>query len=200
MNLRFATPVDAPALARLHLETLPVGESDLSPLGERLIRHFYARSIERGAAQVCVAEEDAQLLGYILVTDDIGTMFQRSLLAGPGDVAAFLWKSDPLGLARAFAAKLASGTVTVASAPEIVYVGVAARARGRRLGRLLMYEGQKRLDAAGLRGYQLTVHADNAAALRLYQDCGFEVVQRFRKGGREMLRMVCNVSPPPAPA
>ena len=55
MNLRPATVADAPALARLHLETLPTGVSDLSPLGERLVRHFYARAIERGVATVRVA-------------------------------------------------------------------------------------------------------------------------------------------------
>jgi len=200
MNVRVATPADAPALARLHLETLPADLSDLSPLGEELVRHFYARSIERGAAQARVAEEDGQLLGFVLVTDDIGTMFQRSLLAGPGDALTFIRKSNPIGLARALVAKLTSGTVTVASAPELVYLGVSERARGRRLGRILTYEGQKLLDDAGFRGYQLTLRADNQHALRVYEACGFEIVRRFVKSGREHLLMVCNVSPPPLPA
>jgi hypothetical protein len=83
MNLRPATVADAPAIARLHLETLPAGVSDLSPLGERLVRHFYARAIERGVADVRVAEENGELLGFVVVTPDIGTMFPRALLAGP---------------------------------------------------------------------------------------------------------------------
>jgi ribosomal protein S18 acetylase RimI-like enzyme len=199
MNFRSAMPADAPALARLHLETLPAGLSDLSPLGEGLVRHFYARAIERGAAQARVAEEGGQLLGYVVVTDDIGTLFQRALLAGPGDVLTFLGKSNPFGLARAFVAKLTSGTVSVPSAPELVYIGVSEKARGRRLGRRMMYEGQKALDDAGFRGYQLTVRADNEHAVRLYHACGFEVVQRYMKSGHENLRMVCNVSPPPPP-
>jgi len=199
MNIRFATPADAPALARLHLETLSTDLSDLTPLGEGLIRHFYARSIERGAAQARVAEEDGQVLGFVLVTDDIGTMFQRSLLAGPGDAFTFIRKSNPFGLARAFVAKFTSGTVTVASAPEIVYMGVSSLARGRRLGRILIYEGQKMLDDAGFRGYQLTVSADNEHAVRVHLACGFEVVRRFVKSGHEHLLMVCNVSPPPPP-
>src|SRR5262249_13027544 len=198
MNLRSAVPADAPALARLHLETLP-GKSDLSPLGERLIRHFYARAIERGAAQVRLAEEDGEVLSFIVVTDDIGTMFQRALLAGPGDLLTFLWKSNPIGLARAFVAQLTSCAGTVASAPEMVSLGVAHKARGRRLGRIMMCEGQKVLDDAGFRNYQTNVHVENEHVLPIVYACGFEVVQRYRKSGHEIVRLVCRVSPPPPP-
>jgi ribosomal protein S18 acetylase RimI-like enzyme len=197
VNLRPATVADAPGLARLHLETLPAGVSDLSPLGERLLRHFYARAIERGVADVTVAEEAGALLGFIVVTADIGTMFPRALLAGPLDVLTFLLKSNPIGLARAFVTKLASGTTTVASFPEVVYVGVSARARGRGLGRVLMHQGQLALEAAGFHEYQLNVHAENERALSIYTERGFEVAGHFEKAGQRIYHMVCRKSPPP---
>jgi ribosomal protein S18 acetylase RimI-like enzyme len=197
MNLRPATVADAPALARLHLESLPAGLSDLSPLGERLVRHFYARAIERGVADVRVAEEGGELLGFVAVTADIGTMFPRALLAGPVDVLTFLLKANPIGLVRVFATKVASGTTTVASFPEIVYMGVSKSARGRGLGRVLMHQGQLALEAAGIHEYQLNVHAENEHGLRVHIERGFEVVGQFEKGGQRHYHMVCKKSPPP---
>jgi ribosomal protein S18 acetylase RimI-like enzyme len=197
MNLRTATAADAQAIARLHLETLPPGVSDLSPLGEGLVRHFYARAIERGVATVRVAEEDGALLGFVVVTADIATMFPRALLAGPLDVLTFLVKANPIGLVQAFAIKVASKTTTVASFPEIVYMGVSPRARGRGLGRVMMHQGQLALEAAGIHEYQLNVHAENEHALRVHIERGFEVVDWFEKDGKRLCHMVCRTSPPP---
>ena len=197
MNLRVAVTTDAAAIARLHLETLPAQLSDLSPLGERLVRHFYARAIERGIAEVRVAEENGELLGFVVVTTDIATMFPRALLAGPLDMAKFLVLSNPVGLARAVVTKFTSGTATVPSAPEIVYMGVSGRARGRGLGRILMHQGQLALEARGIHEYQLNVDADNEHAVKVHFERGFEIVDRFEKGGRKYFRMVCRTSPPP---
>jgi ribosomal protein S18 acetylase RimI-like enzyme len=192
MNLRLATPADAPAIARLHLETLPA---------ELAIHHWGAHRLFTPAdrarrRQACVGG-GRTTLGFVLVRTTSARC--SSARCSPGDALAFILNSNPLGLARAFVAKLTSGTVTVTSAPEIVYMGVSERARGRRLGRILIYEGQKLLDDAGIRGYQLTVRADNKHALVIHQDCGFVTVRRFLKSGHEHLLMVCNVSPPPPP-
>jgi len=197
VNLRVAGTGDAAAITRLHLETLPADLSDLSPLGERLVRHFYARAIERGLVEVRVAEENGELLGFIAVTPDIGTLFPRALLAGPRDLVTFLVLSSPIGLVRAAVAKFTSGTATVPSAPEIVYVGVSARARGRGLGNILVHQGQLALDGRGFREYQLNVHAENEHAIRVYVARGFEIADRYEKAGRRYFRMVCRTSPPP---
>jgi ribosomal protein S18 acetylase RimI-like enzyme len=124
-------------------------------------------------------------------------MFPRALLAGPVDVLTFLLKANPIGLVRVFATKVASGTTTVASFPEVVYVGVSKRARGRGLGRVLMHAGQLALETAGIHEYQLNVHAENEHGLRVYVERGFEVVSQFEKGGQRLYHMVCKKSPPP---
>jgi L-amino acid N-acyltransferase YncA len=41
------------------------------------------------------------------------------------------------------------------------------------------------------------VDADNEPAVRVHIARGFEVVDRFEKGGRKYFRMVCRTSPPP---
>jgi ribosomal protein S18 acetylase RimI-like enzyme len=196
-TLRAATPADALALARLHVETLPADQSDLTLLGERLVRHFYATALARGTAWVDVAEERGELLGLIVSTPDIGSMFPRTLLAGPHDVLAFLRHSSPVGLFRATIAKLTSGTLTVPSAPELVYVAVSPRARGRGLGRVLLHRGQLTLHRAGFTSYQTNTHADNEVTLRLLDERGFERVGEYEKSGRKLLHMVCRRSPPP---
>ena len=196
-TLRRATPADAPALARLHLETLPEGVSDLSPLGESLVRHFYTNVLARGISEVRVAEDPNGLLGFVMVTHDISTMFPRALLASLADVVTFVLRSNPFGLLRAAIAKVSSGTATVASAPEIVFMGVGQRGRGRGLGAVLMHQGQSALHEAGFRSYQLNVHADNEHALKIHLARGFEVVRTFEKGGKKIYLMVCRTSPPP---
>jgi ribosomal protein S18 acetylase RimI-like enzyme len=188
-SLRPAALADAPALARLHVQTLPGEQSDLTLLGARLVRHFYANAIARGTVWVHVAEERGELLGLVVVTRDIGSMFSRTLLAGPRDVLAFLVRSSPLGLLRATIAKLASGTARVPAVPELVYLGVSGRARGRGVGAALMEAAHSEFRRQGIAAYQLHVHADNAPAVRLYLAHGLEEARRFRKGGREMLNM-----------
>ena len=187
---RLATPADAAALAALHLETLPDGVSDLSPLGERLVRRFYAAAIERRLATVCVATDaDGTPLGFVMITPDIAALFPRALLAGPVDWLRFLASVRPAGLVRATLAKLTSGTARVSAVPELVYLGVSARARGRGAGAALMDAAHAEFQRDRIARYELHVHADNAAALRLYLAHGLEVARRFRKGGREMLNL-----------
>lgn len=186
-NIRTATPADARALADLHLETLAV--SDLSPLGPFQVRRFYANAIARGAATVCVAEEDGALLGFVMITPDIGAMFPRALLAGPLDTALFVLGSNPVGLARAVLAKLGSGTAVPPSVPELVYLGVRASARGKGVGGALMEAAHAAFRAQGIAEYELNVHADNASAVRLYESHGLTVRRRFEKAGRTLHTM-----------
>ena len=193
---RRATPADAPVIARLHLETLPGDVSDLTPLGPRLVEHFYRNAIARGAAEVRILEDAEGPIAYIMATPDIGTMFQRSLLAGPLDLLGFLLRSRPIGLVRVTLIKLTSGTATVPSAPELVYMGVTRRARGRHLGLALLHQGQLALHEAGFTSYQTNVHADNEYALRQVLARGFRIQGTFEKGGRRLYHLVCDVSPP----
>jgi ribosomal protein S18 acetylase RimI-like enzyme len=190
VEIRPASPADAPALAALHAETLPGDVSDFTPLGAAVVRRFYANAIARGVARVWVAPgREGGLDGFVMSTRDIAALFPRALLAGPGDVLRFVLSANPLGLARAAFAKLASGTAAVAAVPELVYLAVASRARGRGLGAALIAAVDQGFRADGIDVYELNVHADNAAAVKLYLGSGFEIARRYAKGGHEMYAM-----------
>jgi len=189
MQVRAATGADAAALAALHMETLPGDVSDFTPLGRATVRRFYANAIERGAATVFLAEEGPAPLGFVMITPDISQLFARSLLAGAGDIARFVLSANPVGLARAVVAKVASGTTQVASVPELVYLGVSGRARRRGVGAALMEAAHGEFRRQGIGEYELNVHADNASAVKLYLGHGLEVVRRYEKGGHGMYNM-----------
>ena len=61
---------------------------------------------------------------------------------------------------------------------EVVYVGVALRARGRGLGRLLLRRALAEATRAGAEKVVLAADAANVPALRLYRAEGFRTVQR----------------------
>ena len=190
---RLATPADARALAELHMETLPGDVSDFTPLGGSVVRRFYRNAIERGAATVCVAEEDGRLLGFVMITPDISQLFPRTLLAGFGDIARFVLTANPFGLAKAVIAKFTSGTATVEAVPELVYLGVHRAARGKGVGGLLMEAAHAAFRAQGIATYELNVHADNPSAVKLYLGHGLVVRRRYEKGGHGMYNMTMDL-------
>jgi len=195
VNTRLAVPADAPALAELHMHTLPGDVSDFTPLGRSVVRRFYANAIARGAATVCVAEEAGALVGFVMITPDISQLFGRSLLAGPADILRFVLSANPVGLARAVVAKVASGTSQVAAVPELVYLGVSGRARRRGVGAALMEAAHAEFARQGIGEYELNVHADNGSAVKLYLGHGLEVVRRYEKGGHGMYNMRKQLAP-----
>ena len=189
MTTRLAVSGDAPALAELHMETLPGDVSDFTPLGRSVVRRFYANAIVRAAATVCVAEEAGELLGFVMITPDISQLFPRTLLAGAGDIVTFVFTANPVGLAKAVVAKFTSGTASVPAVPELVYLGVSARARGKGAGGALMEAADAAFRAQGIPSYELNVHADNVPAVKLYLAKGLEVTRRYEKGGHGMYNM-----------
>ena len=196
MSTRLATREDAPALAALHLESLPGEVSDFTPLGAAVVRRFYGNAIARGAAQVYVAPGDGPVVGFAMLTPDISTLFQRSLLAGPADLLRFLLTANPLGLVRAAIAKASSGTATVPAAAELVYLAVSPQARGQGAGAALVDAVHEAFRALGIAAYELNVHADTVAA-RLYLAKGYEITRRYEKSGRAMCTMRRRVEPHP---
>lgn len=198
VTTRVAVPADAAAIAALHIETLPGDVSDFTPLGPGVVRRFYTNAIARAAATVCLAEEGGAPLGFVMITPDISQLFPRALLAGAGDIVAFVFGANPVGLARAVVAKFTSGTATIPSVPELVYLGVNSSARGKGVGGLLMDAAHDAFRAQRIDSYELNVHSDNAPAVKLYLGKGLVVVRRYEKGGHGMFNMCMQLKGVPA--
>ena len=76
---------------------------------------------------------------------------------------------------------------------QIATIGVHPAFRRQGVGRLLMEAAMQAAYAEGARTYHLEVRAGNAAAQKLYQEFGFEVVGRrpryYRDNGEDALLM-----------
>lgn len=184
--VRAATPDDVPAIARLHMKHLPAAVSDFTLLGRRIVETFYRNALERGLADIFVLSAGADVAGFVVITSDISALFPRALLHGPADVARFLLRVNALGFARAVAAKLRSKTVALEPVPELVYLAVERAGRGRGYGRSLMERAEARFRELGAERYELNVHAENEAALRLYTSAGMQVKRTYVKAGARM--------------
>ncbi|HET8594612.1 MAG TPA: ribosomal protein S18-alanine N-acetyltransferase [Intrasporangium sp.] len=64
---------------------------------------------------------------------------------------------------------------------DVMTIAVAPAAQGRGLGRHLLTELVRRAELSGIRSLLLEVRADNAAARRLYERSGFEVISVRRR-------------------
>jgi L-amino acid N-acyltransferase YncA len=101
-------------------------------------------------------------------------------LAAPRLVARADGESSILGwaaLSRVSARAVYAGVVD-----ESIYV--AAAARGKRVGRLLLSTLCAEAEAAGLWTMQAGIFPENIASLRLHEACGFRVVGRREKMGK----------------
>ncbi len=113
-----------------------------------------------------------------------------------------------IGAAAAFALRDDGGFVLVralAGDAEILTLAVSPAARRRGVGRALVKAAAARAHETGAENLFLEVAADNAAALALYADCGFEPVGRrngyYRRGdGRPMDALVLRKTLSPANA
>ncbi len=78
--------------------------------------------------------------------------------------------------------------------PTTVYLagfGIAGRWRGQGLGARFLAEMIKLLRDEGITGIELTVRPDNAAALKIYKDAGFKIIEEHHnKYGRGEDRLV----------
>lgn len=185
-ELRNAAAGDAAEVAAVHMRCLPESASDFTALGRRIVARFYANVIARGLGTVIVGERSGRMVGFVLVTRDVSALFTRSLLDGPRDLAAFLFRVSPLGLLRAVRNKITSGTAQIPTVPELVYLAVDERFRGQGHGATLMDAAEDWFRRAGISYYELNVDSANPPALGLYLAKGMTIKRSYMKHGLAM--------------
>jgi mycothiol synthase len=143
----------------VRIRSLEVGEDEAELL--RVNNAAFAWHPEQGGWTLdAVAEREAEPWfdpdGVLLAVD----------VAAPQHVLGFHWtKVHAAGTGEADA---------TAPVGEVYVLGVDPAAQGRRLGPALTLAGLAHLRDLGLGAVVLYVEADNAAAVRLYRDLGFE--------------------------
>ncbi len=77
---------------------------------------------------------------------------------------------------------------------EVLSIAVSERARGRGVGKQLMAAAKEEFMRRGIRSVKVAVGADNIAACRFYENCGFVLVQTREHHGLPMNIYVMGLS------
>jgi len=178
-GIRLARPEDAPALARLHIHSLPDGF--LSSLGERFLRVFYAALARDKGAITVVADGGEGVVGFAAGVASVGSFYRRFFArrAIPAAIAAahLLW--HPRTINRAWeTARYARNTEDYPEA-ELISIGIADTWRGQGLGRQLLEGVLEGLREKGVKEVRVMVGADNESANEFYSRMGFRALGRI---------------------
>jgi ribosomal protein S18 acetylase RimI-like enzyme len=178
VQLRRAVAADAPRLAQLHAAR--ISEGFLPSLGPRFLTRLYRRIARSPHAFAWVADasrtdtHDGGVVAFAAGADDVKRLY-REFLMRDGVVAGVL--ATPC-LPRAWRRILETlrypSTTTDLPAAEVLAVATDASAARRGHGALVVHAVTDELARRGHESVRVTVGADNAAALRFYEACGFE--------------------------
>jgi ribosomal protein S18 acetylase RimI-like enzyme len=169
--VRDATAADVTRVAELHAAR--ISEGFLARLGPRFLRRLYRRVERSPHAFLLVAEDRADVIGFVAGSIDV-RRFYRSFLArdalAAGAVAApELLRSLPAALETL---RYPAETDSLPQA-EILAVAVDGGHAGQGVGRRLVDDATSELRRRGVQAAKVVAGADNTAALRLYESAGF---------------------------
>ena len=190
-------PAHAGAVARLHRASLT---GLLSRLGPRAACAYYSGCARSAAASGFVLLEAGEVRGFVLGSLRPGELQREVLRRNPfgillGVGAGVLRRPSALWwLARSFRGPDAGSYD--ATVPELTYLAIAAEHRGGGAGRRLVEAFTAALRAAGAAACELSVDADNAAAVAFYERLGFLPVGSYREFGALHLRYRLELLPP----
>jgi ribosomal protein S18 acetylase RimI-like enzyme len=190
LTLTPCTPAHVDAVARLHTRALP---GLLSRLGLRVVRAYYEAALTAPGAIALVLTEHQAVVGFVA-----GALQPQQLKHN-------IWTGHGWSLGRALLLSLPTRpralywllrtTLTTEAAPydtaipELTYVAVSDRCRGRGAGRQLLVGFGTAIRHAGYDGYALSVEDDNATALGFYRTLGLRPVGSYLEFGRRYHRL-----------
>jgi ribosomal protein S18 acetylase RimI-like enzyme len=178
VKVRFASETDASRLAQLHVERIT--EGFLPTLGPAFLTRLYRRIARSAEAFASVAPDDRDVaVGFAAATLDTGRLYREFALRD-GLVAGL---AAAPRLARSWRRVLE--TVRYPSvdrdlpAAEVLAVAVDERCGGKGVGRQVVDAATRALAARGISAVKVVTGADNGAALRMYEACGFTPAARL---------------------
>lgn len=185
-RLRPAVEADAPALARLHRDSLP--EAFLSTLGERFLAKLYVALVRDPASPVVVAEAGGRVVGVVAGTASSRAFSRRfALRHGVAAAAAAGRRAFRPGVLRRMreSATYARRTEAFPDA-ELLFVAVADGWRSRGLGEQLVRRTLRELADRGADDVKVFVAVGNDGANRFYRRSGFRLAGRITVHGGEV--------------
>lgn len=194
-----------PALADLHIATMPTLLADLGQLV--VLRYYQLAQKELSVIALCVINQSANsalthhsslitdncLLAYALGSPNPAalnaqlrqplTWFAAQMLRLAFTRPGILWQLAQSVFSASDENSLAPGQI------ELTYIGVAPAARGRGLGREMLAAFVESAQIAGYQSVVLSVETDNPAAIALYTKFGFKITKTFAEGRYHRHRM-----------
>ncbi len=201
------TPSDLAAVAAVHVEGFP--ESAITLLGQEAVRRYYEWQL--------LGPHDAIALGALMDGEVVGFCFGGIFR---GATSGFLRRNQQFLTWRVlthpwlvtnplFRERLLSGLRLVkksfdrkSSAPQlkiprtssfgILAIAVSPQSQGLGVGKLLMRESEQAALRLGFRTMNLTVHPDNAQAIRFYESLDWEKVTNEGAWNGTMRKLLSN--------
>jgi glycosyltransferase involved in cell wall biosynthesis/ribosomal protein S18 acetylase RimI-like enzyme len=172
-RLRPARPGDAPALARIHRQTLP--DSFLPSLGDRFLRRLYRALAADPAAVAVVAEDRGGILGFATGVSSVRRFYRRFfLLHGiPAALAAAPYIARPSVLRRLRETATYPQRSGELPDAELLSIAVTPGRTSRGVGRALAEATIASLADHGATEIKVVVGAANEGANRFYSQVGF---------------------------
>lgn len=175
MNVRLADEGDPDRLAQLHATRIT--EGFLSSLGRGFLERLYRRIVRspNSFAYVATDAEPDRAMGFAAAAVDVAELYRtfavRDGLSVSLAVLPFAIRSWRRVL-ETLRYPASEGAGDLPSA-EILAVAVDESASGRGVGQLVVNAATTELAARGVDAVKVVMGSDNAAALRLYEKCGF---------------------------
>jgi ribosomal protein S18 acetylase RimI-like enzyme len=185
-----------------HRSQIPQGF--LAALGPGFLRRLYRRIAKVPSSFLLVAEGGGSPVGFIAGSTDVAGLYRTFVLRDgvPAGLRAAVhlvkgWRRALETLRHGSSARSAVG-----QGAELLAIAVDPSWQGRGAARLLLSSFLDELGTRGVDGAYVVVGADNARAVRLYDQAGFTVQDRFElhSGTTSLLMQWHHVSPhPPGP-
>jgi len=174
----------AEQIAQLHIEGISTGF--ISSLGIRFVTALYEAIIKTGTCYGFVTDDD-KVVGFVAFTTSLGH-FYKSIILKKGFRFAFLLARKMLSLKRIkrvvetlfYPSRIKEMNLPEA---ELISIAVAQQARQMGLATRLVEKGFAEYQRRGVEKVKVLVYAENNAANRLYQKCGFEFAEQIKSHG-----------------
>jgi len=180
------TKIDAAQVAELH--RVMIGTGFLSSLGRGFLTQLYKAigSCPAGFGFVC--KDGPTVQGFIACSESTGRLYKQAMLRRGLLMALPLvrFMVRPATMRRLFETLKYPSETTDLPPAELLSIAVSPTAQSGGIGKALVAAANDEFRRRGIKQYRVAVWAENTAANRFYQKCGFKLAMQKLHHGLEM--------------